>query len=88
MHILEITLKGSPIALSVQKKEEADAKAAYNQVVEAMKTANAVTLELTCEHQAGKTLCVLANEISSVQLSEKSGTSASSGRPPGFFALT
>jgi len=88
MHILEITLKGTPIALSIQKKEEADAKAAYEQVVEAMKTANVVTLELTCEHQSGKTLCVLSNEISSVQLSDKSGTSAASGKPPGFFALT
>ncbi|MEB3214318.1 MAG: hypothetical protein VKL39_23415 [Leptolyngbyaceae bacterium] len=88
MYILEITLKGSPIALSVQKKEESDAKAAYSQVTEAMKSANSVTLELTCEHQGGKTVCVLASEISSVQLSEKSGTSASSGKPPGFFALT
>lgn len=88
MHILEITLKSSPIALSIQKKEEGDAKAAYSKVVEAMKTANAVTLELTCEHQAGKTLCVLASEISSVQLSDKSGASTSSGKPPGFFALT
>ncbi len=88
MHILEITLKSSPIALSVQKKEENDAKAAYNQVVDAMKTGSAVTLELTCEHQSGKTLCILANEISSVQLSDKSGTSTSSGKPPGFFALT
>ncbi|MEM7770622.1 MAG: hypothetical protein AAGA75_01060 [Cyanobacteria bacterium P01_E01_bin.6] len=88
MYILEITLKGSPISLSIQKKEESDAKSAYNQVIEAMKTASAVTLELTCEHQVGKTLCVLTSEVSSVQLSEKSGTAASSGKPPGFFALT
>ncbi|MEL6222053.1 MAG: hypothetical protein AAFR31_05350 [Cyanobacteria bacterium J06627_8] len=88
MYILEITLKGSPIALSVQKKEEGDAKAAYSQVTEAMKAGNAVIIELTCEHQAGKTVCILASEISSVQLSEKSGTTAASGKPPGFFALT
>jgi hypothetical protein len=88
MYILEITLKGSPIALSVQKKEEGDAKAAYSQVIEAMKTASNGVVELTCEHQAGKAVCVLASEISSAQLSDKSGTSAASGKPPGFFALT
>ncbi len=33
MYILEMTLNGTPAGLMVQKKEEADATAAYQQVV-------------------------------------------------------
>lgn len=87
MHIIEIILKGSPIALTIQKKEEADAKSAYSQLMEALKSGNATTIELTCEHQQGKTLCVLTSEIAAVQLSDKSGPSSTMGRQPGFFAV-
>lgn len=88
MHIVEIILKGSPIALTIQKKEEADAKAAYGQLTEALKSGNATLIELTCEHQQGKTLCVLTSEIAAVQLSDKSGPGSTMGRQPGFFAIS
>jgi len=87
MHIIEIILKGSPIALTIQKKEEADAKTAYEQLMEALKSGNSVMIELTCEHQQGKTLCVLTSEIAAVQLSDKSGPGSTMGRQPGFFAI-
>jgi len=44
-------------------------------------------LELACEKQPGKKIGILGTEISAVQISDKSGTAAASGRPPGFFAL-
>ncbi|GAB4379018.1 MAG: hypothetical protein Kow00121_32110 [Elainellaceae cyanobacterium] len=88
MYIIDVTLKNTPVALSVQRKEEEDAKALYRKVMDAIQSGNPVVLELTCEQQVGKTVAVLVSEISAVQLSEKSGTSAASGRPPGFFSLT
>lgn len=88
MYIVEIILKGSPVALTVQKKEEGAAKAAYEQLMEALKSGDATTVELTCEHQQGKTLCVLTSEVAAVQLSDKSGPGTTMGRQPGFFAVS
>jgi hypothetical protein len=88
MFVIDISLKNTPVTLSVQRKTEEDAKTTYQQVVEAVKSGNSVTVELTCEQQVGKTIAVLVSEIAAVQMSEKSSTSSASGRPPGFFALT
>jgi hypothetical protein len=85
MFVIDVNLKGSPVALSVQRKAEADAKALYQQILEAMRSGSSVTVELTCEQQVGKTIGVLVSEIASVQMAEKSGTGTASGRPPGFF---
>jgi hypothetical protein len=87
MYILEITLKGTPASLMVQKKEEADATAAYQQVVTAIKSPTSSHLiELTCDHQTDKKLSVLASEICAVQVYEKTA-GGTSGRTPGFFAV-
>jgi len=88
MFIIDVTLKNTPVTLSVQRKLEEDAKALYQQVLEAMRSGHPVTLELTCEQQTGKTVAILVSEISAVQVSEKSGAGTASGRPPGFFSLT
>lgn len=88
MYIIDVTLKNTPVTLSVQRKEEEDAKTLYRKILDAIQSGNPAVLELTCEQQVGKTVGVLVNEISAVQMSERSGTSAASGRPPGFFALT
>jgi hypothetical protein len=85
MYILEITLKGTPAGLTVQKKEEADANAAYQQVTGAMRAAEQL-LELTCDHQPGKRITVFSSAICAVQMYEKS-SGGTSGRTPGFFAL-
>jgi hypothetical protein len=87
MFVIDVTLKNTPVALSVQRKTEEDAKALYQQILEAIRSGNPVVLELTCEQQVGKTVGVLVSEISAVQVAEKSGTGAASGRPPGFFAI-
>ncbi len=87
MFIIDLTLKNTPLTLSVQRKSEEDAKAVYQQILDAIQSGNPVALELTCEQQTEKKIGVLVSEISAVQISEKSGTAAASGRPPGFFAL-
>ena len=88
MFIVDLVLRNSPVTLSVQRKEEADAKALYSSIFEAIRSGNQATLELTCEQQTDKLVGVLVSDIVAVQLTEKSGTAAASGRPPGFFALS
>lgn len=83
MYIIEVNLKFTPMPLSVQRKEEADAKAVYEAVLGAMETGTPKILKLTCEHQADKQLAVVSSEIASAQLYEKSG-SAMTGKRPGF----
>jgi hypothetical protein len=88
MFIIDVTLKSTPVTLSVQRKSAEDAKAVYQQVLEAIQSGNPATLELTCEQQVGKTVAIVVGEISAVQVAEKSSTATASGRPPGFFSLT
>jgi len=84
MFIIDLTLKNTPVTLSVQRKSADDAKAVYQKVLDAIRSGNPVVLELTCEQMPEKTVGVLVSEISAVQISEKSSTTAASGRPPGF----
>ncbi|MBW4653218.1 MAG: hypothetical protein KME20_09340 [Kaiparowitsia implicata GSE-PSE-MK54-09C] len=88
MHIIDVALKETPSLLSVQRKESADAEALYNTLISALQSGSPTTMELTCEKEVGKKVCVLVSAIAAVQLSEKTGVGGSSGRPPGFFALT
>jgi hypothetical protein len=87
MFILDVSLKNTPLALSVQKKTAEDAEATYQQLLEALRSGESKLVEVTCEHQPGKKVSILSSEISAVQIYEKSSTATSSGRPPGFFAL-
>ncbi|MBD2000836.1 hypothetical protein H6G00_30245 [Leptolyngbya sp. FACHB-541] len=84
MFIIDLTLKNTPVTLSVQRKSVDDAKTVYQEVLDAIRSGNPVILELTCEQMPDKTVGVLVSEISAVQISEKSSTTAASGRPPGF----
>lgn len=87
MVVIDISLKGTPLTLSVQRKSEESAKALYQQILEAMRSGDPVTLEVSCEQQVGKTIGILVSEISAVQVAEKSGTATASGKPPGFFSI-
>jgi hypothetical protein len=88
MYIVELTLKHTALPLSVQKKTEEAAQAAYTQVMKALTTGQPALLELTCEQQEGKKIAVLTSELAAAQVYEKSGSASSSGKAPGFFALT
>lgn len=88
MYIIDVTLKNAPITLSVQRKEAESAQALYSEILNALRSNSPNLLELTCEQQLEKKIAVLTNEVSAVQIYEKSSTATSSGRPPGFFAMT
>ena len=79
MYTVELILKSNPIALSVQRKEQENAEALYQQIVSAIADGNTKVLELTCEKQEGKKVTVLTSEISAIQVSEKSGASSNMG---------
>ncbi|AFY39339.1 UPF0367 protein [[Leptolyngbya] sp. PCC 7376] len=85
MYSLDLTLKYSPMPVSVQRKEEEAAKALYQSVLDTMKAGTATVIELTCEKDEDKKVAFLSDQISAVILNKRSGAAAS-GRTPGFFA--
>jgi len=87
MYTIDITMKYSPLPLSVQRKEQEGADALYAEITSAMKSTSAVLLELTCEKDEGKKIALLSDQIAGVVLSQKMG-GAAAGRAAGFFALS
>lgn len=85
MYSLDLTLKFSPMPVSVQRKEAEDAQALYQSVLDAMKGDTATLLELTCDKDEDKKIALISDQISAVILNKKSGAAAG-GRVPGFFA--
>ena len=82
MYCIELTIKLSPMPLVVQRKEHADAKRLYSEVVGFIQKGNQRLLELTCEKVEDKRITVLVSEITAVQIYEK--TSSSTSKRPGF----
>jgi len=76
MYTVELTLKGSPMAVSVQRKEKEDAEKLYQSIVDMLQSGSAKLVELTCEKQEDKKLTVLTSEISAIQVSEKTGSAS------------
>ncbi len=84
MFIIELILKSNPLALSVRRKEEAEATALYQKILDAIRAPQPQMLELTCDKQTEKKLAILSTEVSAVQMiAEKSAASA--GAAAGFF---
>jgi hypothetical protein len=86
MFTIDLTLKNTPVPLSVQRKSEEEAQATYQEITKAMRSVTPQLLELTCDHQPEKKIGVLSDQIGAVMISQKSGA-AGAGRTPGFFAL-
>jgi len=87
MYTIDLTLKQTPMPLSVQRNSEEAAKETYQEVVRAMlATDKPQLLELTCDKQPEKKIGVLSDQICAVVISQKSGA-AGAGRTPGFFAI-
>ena len=82
MYCIELTIKLSPMPLVVQRKEHGDAQRLYSEVVDAIQKGNQRLLELTCEKVEDKKITVLVNEITAVQIYEKTSTGTS--KRPGF----
>jgi len=83
MFSIDLTLKFSPIPITVQRKESEDAQKVYEEVMNALKSATPQLVELTCEKDPEKKVAVFSDQISAVILSQKDGSPA--GRPAGFF---
>ncbi|MBE9117121.1 hypothetical protein IQ249_14560 [Lusitaniella coriacea LEGE 07157] len=84
MFSIDVTLKYSPIPVSVQRKEVEDAEGVYQQILKAMGGGSSELIELTCEKQTSKKVAIFSDQISAVILSDKSGAAAA-GRAPGFL---
>ena len=83
---IDLTLKYTPLPISVQRKETKDAETLYQEIITAMKSPTPQLLELTCEKQTEKKVAVMSDQIGAMIMSQKDG-SAATGRPPGFFSL-
>lgn len=84
---IDVTLKYSPVPVSVQRKEAIDAEALYQKLIAAMRSPTPELLELTCEKQTEKKVAIMSDQISAVIVSQKDG-SAVSGKAAGFYAMT
>jgi hypothetical protein len=85
MYSLDLTLKYSPMPVSVQRKDDDSARTLYQSIVDAMRSGNATVIELTCDKEEDKKIALMSDQISAVSLNKKSGAAAA-GRVPGFFA--
>ena len=85
MFTIDLLVRYIPRPLSVDKKEEADAQALYNEILDAIKSSRPQIIELTCDKQTDKKIAVISDQITGVVISEKDGTTTG-GKVPGFFA--
>ena len=83
MYSLEISLRYSPFPLSIQKKDYEDVKKIYDEIKDFMNgnNQNSTSFELSCEKVHDKLITVLAKEVISVQMYEKSSIAGGSKRP-------
>ena len=83
MYSLEISLRYSPFPFSIQKKDYQEVKRIYDEIKDFMSGNNQNTplIELSCEKVQDKLITVLAKEVISVQIYEKSAVAGGSKRP-------
>ena len=83
MYSLEISLRYSPFPLSIQKKNYEDVKRIYDEIKDFMTgdNQNSTLIELRCDKVQDKLITVLAKEVISVQIYEKSSVAGGSKRP-------
>lgn len=85
MITIDLLVRYIPMPLSVDKKEESDAQAIYDEILTKIKGNNPQIIELTCDKQTDKKIAVLSDQVTGVVMSRKDG-SAIGGKVPGFFA--
>ena len=83
MYSLEISLRYTPFPLSIQKKDYEDIKKIYDEIKNCMSGVkdDSSLIELKCEKVQDKLITVLAKEVISVQIYEKSAIAGGSKRP-------
>lgn len=85
MYSIDLSLKYSPMPISVQRKDGDSAQTLYRSILDAMGSGHATVIELTCDKEEDKRVALMSDQISAVSLNKKSGAAAA-GRVPGFFA--
>jgi len=83
MHVVELSLRLTPMPIAVQRKEQEAALTLYREVRQAIESGHPKVLELHCEKDEHKHISLLSSEIVAVQTYEKSA-GASGGKRPGF----
>ena len=81
LYVIELALRMSPVPVSVQRKEQEDAEALYQQIRQGLELSQPRMMELTCEKVEGKKVSVLISEVLAVQLYEKTAATGGSKRP-------
>ena len=87
MHVVELSLRLTPMPIAVQRKEQEAALALYREVRQAIESGHPKVLELHCEKDEHKHISLLTSEIVAVQTYEKSA-GGGGGRRPGFSLET
>lgn len=85
MITIDLIVRYLPVPLSIEKKEETEAQALYQQILEAIKSPETQIIELTCDRQTEKKIAVVSDQVSGVVISQKDGSNTT-GKVPGFFA--
>ncbi|CEJ47915.1 hypothetical protein [Umezakia ovalisporum] len=88
MFTIDLSIRNTAFPISVQRKSAEDAEAIYQLILAAMGSGNPDIVELKCEGKTDKKIAVRASEISGIQIVQKDGATTSSGRSPGFFAVS
>ena len=83
MYVVELSLRLTPMPVSVQRKEMEAAEALYEEVARAIESGDPKLLELRCEKDPHKRIRLLTAEVVAVQMFEKSMIGGS-GKRPGF----
>jgi hypothetical protein len=83
MYSLELSLRYSPFPLSIQKKELDEVKKIFDEIKSAMNETldSSKLIELRCDKVQDKLIAVKAQEITSVQIYEKSSVAGGAKRP-------
>ena len=84
VYVVELSLKLSPMPVSVQRKELADAQALYGQIMAVLESGHPRVLELSCEKAEEKRVSLLSSELVAVQLYERSAAGGTGTKRPGF----
>jgi hypothetical protein len=79
MFTIELNLRGNPVPIIINRKDQEGADSLYQLLTEGMEGRGEKVLHLSCERQEGRKIAVLSSEILAVQISSKTGTPSGLG---------
>lgn len=79
MFTIELNLRGNPVPIIINRKDQEGADSLYQSLIEVMEGGGQKVIHLSCERQEGRKIAVLGGEILAVQISSKAGTPSGLG---------